>query len=309
VTVLDLHGLRLELCADDPLVRNAVLDRVRRLPAAVGDGADLRFRYVNEVARPEGAGRPVYDPARGEVVHFDGRDCLFIDLGDSMRALCEPARGAVRVSAGRGDRWLLSRPLFTLPLLELAKRRGLYAVHAGALARDGNGLLLAGTSGAGKSTLTIALLRAGFDFLGDDLLFLARGDGELRGLALPEDIDVTAQTVSFWPELEAHLRPAGDGAPKARFAPEECFGSRCVPECVPRALVFPRIAGRPESRLREIGAAEALLELVPNVLLTEPASSQAHLDALGALVAQCACYRLETGQDWDALPELLGGLL
>src|SRR5262249_42100296 len=163
------------------------------------------------------------------------------------------------------------------------------AVHAGALARDGRGLLLAGTSGAGKSTLTIALLRGGFDFLGDDLLFLARRDGELRGLALPGDIDGTEQTVGFWPALQAHLPrgPGGDGAPKARFAPEECFGSRCVPECVPRALVFPRISGRDESVLSEIGEAEALLELVPNVLLTEQESSQAHLDALGALVAQC----------------------
>ena len=55
--------------------------------------------------------------------------------------------------------------------------------------------------------------------------------------------------------------------------------------------------------------AEALLELAPNVLLTEVRSSQAHLDALAELARTCACYRLETGRDFDALPGLLRGLV
>jgi hypothetical protein len=46
---------------------------------------------------------------------------------------------------------------------------------------------------------------------------------------------------------------------------------------------------------------EALLELVPNVLLTEAKSCRAHLDALGKLVKSTPCYRLETGRDFDQL--------
>ena len=53
---------------------------------------------------------------------------------------------------------------------------------------------------------------------------------------------------------------------------------------------------------------EALLELLPNVLLTEARSSQAHVDALGALVAACPAYRLATGRDFNALPVLLEDL-
>lgn len=53
---------------------------------------------------------------------------------------------------------------------------------------------------------------------------------------------------------------------------------------------------------------EALLELAPNVLLTEPRSSQAHLDALAGLVERCACYRLATGRDLDGAVHLLSGL-
>jgi hypothetical protein len=54
---------------------------------------------------------------------------------------------------------------------------------------------------------------------------------------------------------------------------------------------------------------EALLELAPNVLLTEPRSSQAHFDALAALAAASDCYRLETGRDLPAAARLLRKLL
>ena len=308
--MLDFHGLRLEVSAEDPGVRATVLDRVRRLPPAPPGAADLAFGYdAAPIARPDGDGRPVYDPVRGEVLHFDSADLLYLDLGDGVRALCDPERGRVHVGAARPDPFLLSHPLFTLPLLELAKRRGLYGVHAAALARGGRGLLVAGTSGAGKSTLTIALLRGGFDYLGDDLVFLTRRDGALRGLGLAEDLDVTERTVGFWPELAAHVRDGVPGAPKRRLAPEEALGASVVSECEPRAIVFPRIAGTAKSRFETMTAGEALRELAPNVLLTERASAQAHLSALGALAASCTCVRLHTGRDFDALPDTLGALL
>ena len=45
--------------------------------------------------------------------------------------------------------------------------------------------------------------------------------------------------------------------------------------------------------------------LVCNVLRTEPRSSQAHLDALAALVNSAPCYSLQTGRDFASLPTLL----
>jgi hypothetical protein len=54
---------------------------------------------------------------------------------------------------------------------------------------------------------------------------------------------------------------------------------------------------------------EALLELAPNVLLTEARSSQAHLDVLAELVERSDCYRLATGTDLQGAVELLGALL
>jgi hypothetical protein len=73
--------------------------------------------------------------------------------------------------------------------------------------------------------------------------------------------------------------------------------------------VFPRIAGVPKSVLTPLDPGEALLELVANVLLTEPRSSQAHLDVLAELVEASECYRLETGTDLEGAVRLLRELV
>jgi hypothetical protein len=216
------------------------------------------------------------------------------------------------------DLWSLSHPLFTLPLVELLKHRGLYGLHAGGVCRDGRdgrdgrAVLLPGTSGSGKSTLTLALARAGFGFLGDDTLFLARSSEGLKVLAFPDEFDLTDQTVAFFPELASLLdvdRP--DGWRKRQLRAEQVYranGAEVVWECDPGLLVFPRVAGVRESRLAPMPKDEALLELAPNVLLTDPASSQAHFDALAELVERSDCWRLETGTDLDEAVRLLEAL-
>ena len=78
--------------------------------------------------------------------------------------------------------------------------------------------------------------------------------------------------------------------------------------CRPVALVLVEIADLDQSRLEPVDGAEALLDLVPNVLLTEPAASQAHLDALGDLVGSVPCHRLFAGRDLGHLAALVGAL-
>ncbi len=314
-----LHGVRLGVLAAGEGERAAegVHARLAGLPRDGGPPFDLTFEIRAAAShafdRPEAA-RPVYDPPLGEVVYDDAADRLFIGYGPRLRVLCEPERGRACASAAgmeEEDLWSLSHPLFTLPLVELLKRRGLFGLHAGGVCRDGKALLLPGTSGSGKSTLTLALARAGFGLLGDDTLFLARRPEEgVRVLAFPDEFDLTDQTVSFFPELKAlagEARPAGWRKRQVRV--EEAYGAPVAWECAPAVLVFPRVAGVRHSELEPLSAGEALLELAPNVLLTEPRSSQAHLDALAALVEASECFRLATGTDLDEAVRAVGGLL
>lgn len=294
------HGLGLGVSAPEEVLR-AFHARFAALPAG-GSPPDLLFEVQTDpLERPERA-RTVYEPPLGEVSYHDGRDLLYLRQG-RLSALCEPAAGRVRycaVSPRGEDLWILSHPLLSVPMMELLKRRGLFGVHAAGADLGGKALVLAGTSGSGKSTLSVALARAGFGFLGDDTLFL-RGD---RVLAFPDEIDLTAESIAFFPGIV--LAPSPTGWRKRQLPAEP---ARIVWESAPAVLVFPRVAGRPRSELLPIDAGEALLELAPNVLLTEPASSQAHLDALAGLARASRCYRLETGTDLDEAVELLRELM
>lgn len=299
------HGLRLRVSAPDEVLR-AFHARLASLPSNGNGPPDLLFEVGSgELERPEGA-RTVYEPPLGEVVYHDGRDLLYLEHGN-LRVLCEPAAGRVRFSASSlegEDLWFLSHPLFSVPMMELLKRRGLFGVHAAGASLDGRALVLAGTSGSGKSTLSVALARAGFGFLGDDTLFLDLRREVPRVLAFPDEIDLTEQSVSFFPDLQLAPSPAGWRKRQLRADP-----ARIVWESEPAVLVFPRVSGRPRSELRAVDAGEALLELAPNVLLTEPASSQAHLDALAGLARASRCWRLETGTDLDEAVRLLRELM
>jgi hypothetical protein len=313
---VDFYGLTLEVTSENVAVGAAVHDRLRRFPGARDRRPDLRFNYYDRgeaINRPAGEGRPVYDTPRGEVTYFPSGDHLYVDAGQGVHLLAEPSAGRACVSLGRRrppDLWLLSRPMFTLPLLESVKRRGRFGLHAAGVALEGQGILLPGGSGTGKSTLAIALVRAGMDFLGDDMVFLCPVNGGVRGLAFPDDIDFTDATARFFPELDAlPRRGVRDSWPKRQVSVDRLAGVRLAFDCRPCALVFPRIGTAASSRLEPITPPEALLELAPNVLLTDPSSSQAHLDVLTLLVRQCACFRLYTGQDFEALADRLGALV
>ncbi len=176
------HGIGIEVRAYDPAVLAALHRRLRPFQHGGPVEAMLTFVYQEERGwpglvrmRPAGAARPIYTPARGEALYLEKTDQLYLDTGDGARVLCDPRSGSTEVrvvSAHPASTWVLSHPVFTLTLVELLKRHGRYSLHAAGLCTEGRGLLLPGTSGAGKSTLTIALLKAGFGFLGDDMLFL-----------------------------------------------------------------------------------------------------------------------------------------
>jgi hypothetical protein len=311
----DFHGVRLEIVSEVAAVGDAIDGRLRHFRSPAGGDADWRYelcraREEHTVERPTGSCRPVYDAPEGEVLYFPEADVLWIDVEDRVRIHSTPTR--TRVSAREqalDELWLLSRPLFTIPLLEALKRRGLYALHAAAAAQGDGVLLMPGTTGAGKSTLAVALARAGWEFLADDMVFLARDGEDLRVLGFPDEVDVSPRSASWFPELRAAAGPPAGGWPKHRVRLDEALGARVGASGAPSAIAFPSPAAAEVSTLEPLAPDAALLELAPNVLLTHEPSSQAHLDALALLVARARAHRLATGRDFDAVASLLAGLL
>jgi hypothetical protein len=197
--------------------------------------------------------------------------------------------------------------------MELLERRGMYSLHAACLTDAGDttgGVLLAGPSGAGKSTLALALAREGMSFLSDDVVFLIVDGERVQVLGFADAIGVTERTASHFPELGRLMsQPAADGFPKRLVRIEQMFeGTAAVAACEPCALVFPRVTPNQPSSVSPLPPGEALLRLTPDVLLTDPASTQSHLAAIAALLDRVRPYEVCSGPDLVRAAELVRGL-
>jgi hypothetical protein len=316
-----IDGVGVGVCADDPAVVAAMDLRLRGFGpdpgAETGAGVRLEFTIDDQsgASRAPEPGRQVYDTRYGSLYYLPQADIVCGTLA-GVQLRCEAARGVAlfRSAAFSGrELYIATHPLATIALMELLERRGLFSLHAACVATaDGRGVLLAGTSGAGKSTLAVALAMTGMSLLADDVVFLAcDGDGQaVRVIGFADAIGLTEHAGVQFAAIRERLRePPADGFPKRLVRIEELFGSQAVAECRPEALIFPEVAADQESRVAPMDSSEALLRLVPDVLLTEPAATQAHLAAIGALLDRVQCYTLRSGTDLERAAQLVAGLV
>lgn len=313
------HGLELRVICSAAIA--ACLDaRFRLFPAdeTCLDRISLEFHHAKDagrhlVHRPEGQSRPFYEMPGGEASYFYEADQIYISVGHGVRAACKPRIGEAIISVVESDPrnlFMASHLVLTILLVDILRRRGWYSLHAAGFSDGGAAVLIPGTSGVGKSTLSVALLRAKFDYLTDDMVFLSRRAGSLVVRGLAEDIDVSEKTIRFFPELDFLLRsPKTEGFTKRQLCVDQVYGAKPGIEARPSVIVLPRISGRQDSVITQIDSDEALLEIVPNVLLTEQSACQTHIGVLAELVKAVDCYRLETGQDFDRIPILLRHVL
>ena len=245
------------------------------------------------------------------MLYYEASDALFINHTGRVHVLCEAARGRVRVSLMEDTPdviWLATHPLFTLPFLEVLKRWGRFGINAVGVRVNGVGVLFPAVEEALHAGIARALERAGFRVLGPGPVFLVRRPEGLRVLSFPKERDVSEVT-PFSPGalLRGHPRTAGE-APPAAWA-EDAPQESPLLEVEPAFLLFPTRGSSPRTRVRPMSRDDALLELLPNVLVTEPVATQAHLNILSELVETSAAYRLEVGSSLEGLSEFLWRLV
>jgi hypothetical protein len=322
-----VHGVRLEVSTDDPAVLEAMDLRLRGFTSAPTDPSPTDGRPTDPAVRlvftqtqpplprPQ-SGRPVYETRHGTLHYFPERDLLAGELG-GVALHCRPAAGHALIAAEaftERSLYFATHPVATVALMELMERAGRFSLHAGCLAdADGNGLLLCGPSGAGKSTLTLALALAGMGFLGDDVVFLERpasGPGAMRACGFADAIGLGTSALRLFPELaSAAAGPPAEGFPKRLLRCEELLGRAPVSSCTPRVIVFPEVAAKLPSAVTPMDRGEALLRLVPDVLLTDAASTQGHIEAIAALLGQVRCYAVRSGYDLERAAEMVRELV
>ena len=87
----------------------------------------------------------------------------------------------------------------------LASVRSHFLIHAGVVARDDHGIVLAADSAHGKTTLVLELVRRGWKFLSDEMAALGRADGRVH--PFPRSLRIRPGTLEL-----AGFPGAADGA-------------------------------------------------------------------------------------------------
>jgi hypothetical protein len=203
--------------------------------------------------------------------------------------------------------------LFHLTLIELLRRRELYTIHATALEWRGCGILIPGNSGRGKTTSFISLLRAGYRYLSDDHPLIRDAGDHIELLPFPIKINVTKETIAFFPELRnaseqvLRLQP---GFHKRGFYAEELYRTEIGACCKPALMLFPNVVDASRSYLEPLSKSRALELLLPQALLVyDPEVARREFQVLGKVVQQVDCYRLHFGRDILDLPKLITPLV
>ncbi len=179
--------------------------------------------------------------------------------------------------------------------------RGSLLIHAGAVARDGNGgtLLLCGPSGSGKSTLTAALVRRGHGYATDELVCL--DPASLRLTPYRKPLSLRADAQRELPELHVDDSIGRTYAHERWLVPPAVLGSPEAPvgRLIPELLVFPTFAAGCESRLVPLDLAETIQELGANTSLLASVPHGA-LNCLARLARRAPAYRLTFGEAHQA---------
>lgn len=309
-----IDGIGIEIDTAELAVLAALERRFAAFPAPSPRPSAVRLSYrvgdpvAAADAFADGPGRPVYETRHGTLHHVAATDTVHGIFG-GVHVHCDAVASSATLTAAAfagTDLYVATHPLTTVSLMELLERAGRYSLHAACLATDdGAGVLVAGPSGSGKSSLTVALAAAGMTFLSDDVVFLDRRDGAVDVVGFADALGISDHVAERYPGLRPRLEePPPSGFPKRLRRIESLLDVRTSARCTPRVLVLPEIVPSRPSIVTEIDPADAWLGLVPDVLLTNPATTQAHLAAIAALLGQVRCYRLMSGpslQDSAAL--------
>ncbi|MGH2794542.1 MAG: hypothetical protein ACRDKG_09580, partial [Actinomycetota bacterium] len=178
----------------------------------------------------------------------------------------------------------------------VARAPDVLVVHAGVVvAPNGNAVVLPAASGGGKTTLTAALVRAGFDYLSDEMM--AVDPTTLRVVPVPRSLFVKPGTFEALgmepPALSPEARSFVDGA--VPVTPDDLRpGSLGSPAAV-RTVIAPRyVAGSP-TRIERVTRAAGLTHLASQAFNLQEFGGPDGVRLLGEVARGASCYRLELG--------------
>ncbi len=251
---------------------------------------------------------------RNEMLDFHGEriravmhlDPVIVSLFDPVRSIALYwTRDVTQIPI-----WDWGTPLRII-LNEWAKLHQLFLVHAGAVGLAEGGVLFAGKSGSGKSTSALACLdESALMYASDDYALLSvtpdpyvhslYGSAKLKGAPDFENFSHLLPLVANRDRI---------GEQKALIFLNDVYRGKLSAGFPLRAILVPRISGRPETTLEPASSIEALKALAPSTLLQLPGVGKETMASLSALVRRVPAYTLNAGTHMRSIARSVEALL
>jgi hypothetical protein len=204
--------------------------------------------------------------------------------------------------------WVHASPLRTL-LHWWMEKNGCQLLHAAAVGTADGAVLITGKGGVGKSTTALSCLQAGFDYLGDDYV-VVRLEPSPTVLSLYSTAKLDAGHVVNFPALAPLVNnPEKLDREKAVLFLQPSRGDQIVRERPLKAILTPRIAGRPETTFSAVSRWEMQRAMSFTTMSQLPQVGRHTHDYISRLIATLPHFRVELGSVLTRIPDAIAGLL
>jgi hypothetical protein len=205
------------------------------LSIQVSGSSSSRFniRVVVDEMSIEGAKQPHFRGLHHVVMASFGSSNVFV-FDILRRTISASISGVV----ARDSQFWKER-LIPVTLGILGAAMGLVPMHCACLESENDGLLIAGASGTGKSTLSVALSKAGFNYVSDDWTYMSQRGGRLVAHGTSAPVKLLPDAVDHFEALQSHsLQTSMNGELAFEVDIVETFGAQVERGCEPRWLIF-----------------------------------------------------------------------
>lgn len=319
---LEMAGLSLRLRCAGARLRTMLLAPFEHLSSGFAGDPALTISLFDTASSGVEPPAPLWEPiaavpGTNPVVRLRSqRACVLAAAGSRALTAAEPAAGAAVFHLP--DAGAIPASERAAPIREalqlLMAARGRLMVHAGAVGRDGRGVLLVGRGGSGKSTLALSCALAGMEVVGDDYVLLEPGPPAAH--AMQSTAKLTEDSARRLGVPAAAIDPAGfeptlEGPAKALVDLRVLAPQTLKRRLEIRAIVAPTLT-RPhttaniavadglvetEPSMRPISAAEGLRGVAPSTIVQSGFGGQGSLATLADLVRRVPSYALELSPD------------
>lgn len=299
-----LAGRTVHLKTPSPALRNIFLPALQHLVAAAGNASpSLTILYAENKNLQHRLPAPAWHGfnAQGHNAELEGSDVqIFYQPWQSQVFMYSASQntGIYWVDDAAEVPWWEATFSFRILFHFWSAALPAQLVHAGAMAHNGNGVLITGPSGSGKSTSCLNLLKAGYSYLGDDYVWVElEPTPAVHALYQTAKVEASNLQERFSQWLPHITNPQTYMQQKAIFHIQQLMPSGWLAQAPLKAILLPGVTGKEDTSFSRVAATQSLLYMAPTTLHHLPHGRAASYQKLSALSRALPAYKWHLGYD------------